>query len=250
MFAFFERLVAPFPPEEAQQPPKGIVAFCRHYTKGSEIYLLMMAILTALIAMAEVTLFGFMGELVDWLVTKTPDTLFQDEGGRLLLMSLMVLVVLPVLVLLHGLIVHQTLLGNYPMAIRWMAHRYLLKQSVSFYSSDFAGRIATKVMQTSLAIRETVMKLLDVMMFVLVYFISIIVLVAQADIRLIIPMLIWMACYIGIQMYFVPKLKEVSTEQADARSLMTGRLVDSYTNIQTVKLFSHTDRKNMQKREW
>ncbi|WP_372737085.1 ABC transporter ATP-binding protein [Neptunomonas sp.] len=244
MFAFFERLVAPFPPQEPQQPPKGVYEFCRHYTKGSEIYLLMMAVLTALIAIAEVTLFGFMGELVDWLVTKTPETLFQDEGGRLLTMSLMVLVVLPLLVLLHGLIVHQTLLGNYPMAIRWMAHRYLLKQSISFYSNDFAGRIATKVMQTSLAIRETVMKLLDVMMFVLVYFISIVVLVAQADIRLIIPMLLWMGCYIGIQAYFVPKLKRVSTEQADARSMMTGRIVDSYTNIQTVKLFSHTDRES------
>jgi ATP-binding cassette subfamily B multidrug efflux pump len=244
MFAFFERLVVPFPPEEPQQPPKGIYAFCRHYTKGSEIYLLLMAVLTALIAISEVMLFGFMGELVDWLVTKSPETLFQDEGHRLITMSIVVLVVLPLLVLLHGLLVHQTLLGNYPMSIRWMTHRYLLKQSMSVYSNEFAGRIATKVMQTSLAIRETVMKILDVLMFVLVYFISIVVLVAQADIRLIFPMIIWMGCYIGIQMYFVPKLKRVSMEQADARSIMTGRIVDSYTNIQTVKLFSHTDRES------
>lgn len=244
MFAFFERLVQPFPPEEPQQPPKGLIAFCRHYTKGYERYLILMAILTAAIAMAEVTLFSFMGNLVDWLVQQSPETLIQQEGRTLLYMAIMVLVVIPALVLLHSLLVHQTLLGNYPMAIRWLAHRYLLKQSLSFYGNDFAGRVATKVMQTSLAVREAVMKLLDVIMYVLVYFISMVVLVAQADLRLVIPMLLWLAGYIGIQMFFVPRLKRVSTEQADARSLMTGRIVDSYTNIQTVKLFSHTARES------
>lgn len=238
MFAFFERLIEPFPHETPKQPPQGIWAFCRHYTRGSEPYLILMALLTAAIAVAEVMLFGFMGELVDWLVQKSPETLFQDEGNRLLSMAFVIVVVLPVLVLLHGLVVHQTLLGNYPMAIRWQAHRYLLRQSVSFYGNDFAGRVATKVMQTALAVRETVMKLLDVMMFVLVYFIAIVVLVAQADLRMMIPMGIWFVSYIAIQLYFVPKLKAVSTEQAEARSQMTGRIVDSYTNIQTVKLFS------------
>jgi len=142
------------------------------------------------------------------------------------------------------LVMHQSLLGNYPMAIRWLSHRYLLKQSVSFYQNDFAGRIATKVMQTALSVREAVMKLLDVMVYVLVYFISMLVLVAQSDWRLMIPMLVWLICYIGIQLFFVPKLKRVATEQADARSVMTGRIVDSYTNINTVKLFAHTQRES------
>ena len=139
---------------------------------------------------------------------------------------------LPLLVLIHSLLVHQTLLGNYPMVIRWLAHRYLLKQSLSFYSNDFAGRIATKVMQTSLAVRETVMKLLDVLVYVLVYFTSMVVMVAQSDWRMMLPMLAWLLIYIGIQYYFVPKLKRVSTAQAESRSMMTGRIVDSYTNIQ------------------
>jgi ATP-binding cassette subfamily B multidrug efflux pump len=242
MFSFFERLLKPFPSEEPTQPPRGLLAFCRHYTKGAEPYLILMAVLSALVAITEVTLFGFMGDLVDWLIDKDPETLFQEEGGRLLGMTFLTIVVLPLLVLVHGLIVHQTLLGNYPMAIRWLAHRYLLKQSVSFYSNDFAGRIATKVMQTSLAIRETVMKLLDVLMFIAVYFVSIVVIVAHSSLWLMLPMLLWLAAYIGIQCYFVPKLRKVSTEQADARSLMTGRIVDSYTNIQTVKLFSHSKR--------
>ena len=242
MLSWFERLIRPFPAEEPTQPPNTLYAFCRHYTRGMEFYLLSMSVLTALIAIAEVSLFGFLGQLVDWLVAHNPQTLFADEGSRLLWMTLLMLVGLPILVTIHSLLVHQTLLGNYPMVIRWLAHRYLLKQSVSFYSNDFAGRIATKVMQTSLAVRETVMKLLDVLVYVLVYFTSMVVMVAQSDWRMMLPMLIWLLLYIGVQFYFVPRLRDVSAAQAETRSMMTGRIVDSYTNIQTVKLFSHTRR--------
>lgn len=240
MLSFFEGLIKPFPADEPQQPPKGVYAFCRHYTRGMEWSLLLMTVLTASLAILEVSLFGFMGTLVDWLSGQTPETLLQQQGSTLIWMSVLVLLALPLLVLMHSLVVHQALLGNYPMSIRWLAHRYLLGQSVSFYQNDFAGRLATKVMQTSLSVRETVMKLLDVLMYVLVYFISMLVLLAQADYRLAIPMLVWLACYIGLQIYIVPKLKKISTEQADARSTMTGRVVDSYTNINTVKLFAHT----------
>src|SRR5574344_760742 len=236
MLSWFERLIRPFPAEEPTQPPNTLYAFCRHYTRGMEFYLLSMSVLTALIAVAEVSLFGFLGQLVDWLVAHNPQTLFADEGSRLLWMTLLMLVGLPILVTIHSLLVH------YPMVIRWLAHRYLLKQSVSFYSNDFAGRIATKVMQTSLAVRETVMKLLDVLVYVLVYFTSMVVMVAQSDWRMMLPMLIWLLLYIGVQCYFVPRLRDVSAAQAETRSMMTGRIVDSYTNIQTVKLFSHTRR--------
>ncbi|WP_351078377.1 ABC transporter ATP-binding protein [Shewanella sp. CAL98-MNA-CIBAN-0140] len=240
MFKFFESLTQALPQEEPSQPPNTLYAFCRHYTRGFGRPLIIMSVLTAVLAMLEVSLFGFMGKLVDWLVTKNPQTLWQDESTTLITMSVVVLVVIPVIVWLHSSIVHQTLLGNFPMAIRWQAHRYLLKQSISFYQDDFAGRIATKVMQTSLAVRETVMKLLDVLMYILVYFTSMLVMIAAADVRLVLPMLLWLAAYILIQWKLVPKLKAISTEQADARSTMTGRIVDSYTNISTVKLFSHT----------
>ncbi|MGF1873944.1 ABC transporter ATP-binding protein/permease [Photobacterium frigidiphilum] len=242
MYKRFEKLTSAFPKQDPDQPPASLFAFCRHYTKGFELPLIAMSLLSAVIAVVEVSLFGFMGQLVDWLTQHNPDTFIAEEGGKLIVMSLIVLVVVPSLVFLHSLLLHQTLLGNYPMAIRWLAHRYLLKQSVSFYQNDFAGRIATKVMQTSLSVRETVMKLLDVLVYITVYFTAMVVLIAQSDYRLMIPMLLWLAAYVGIQLYFVPKLKAVSTEQADARSTMTGRIVDSYTNIQTVKLFSHTDR--------
>ncbi|WP_087023111.1 ABC transporter ATP-binding protein [Thaumasiovibrio subtropicus] len=242
LLKFFERLIPALTDDAAEQPPKGLWAFCRHYTRGYEIPLLAMTILTTLIAISEVILFGFMGTLVDWLVQHTPETLIAEEKQTLFKMGLLVLVGIPSLVLLHSLVVHQILLGNYPMKIRWLAHRYLLRQSISFYQDDFAGRIATKVMQTSLAIRETVMKLLDVMVYVSVYFTSMLIMIAKADTRLMLPMLAWLILYVGIQWHFVPKLKKVSTEQADARSTMTGRIVDSYTNISTVKLFAHTDK--------
>jgi len=240
MFKFFESLTNPLPSKEPEQPPVSLLAFCLHYTRGFNTPLIIMSLLTAIVAILEVSLFGFMGQLVDWLSTKNPKTFLDEESDTLILMSLVVLVVIPTLIVLHSTLVHQTLLGNYPMAIRWLAHRYLLKQSVSFYQNDFAGRIATKVMQTSLAIRETIMKLLDVLVYILVYFTSMLVIIASADIRLMMPMLIWLIAYITIQWKLVPKLKKISAKQADARSLMTGRLVDSYTNIATVKLFSHT----------
>jgi len=242
MLRFFEKLTNPFPAAEPQQPPRGLLAFCLHYSKGMGWPLVAMATLTALIAMLEVSLFGFMGQLVDWLIEKDPQTLWQTEGKTLLTMGLLTAVGIPALILLHAAIIHQTILGNYPMAIRWSAHRYLLKQSISFYQNDFAGRIATKVMQTALAVRETATKLLDVMVYVLVYFSTMLYLIADADLLLVTPLLVWLALYIGLQCYFVPRLKDVATRQADARSEMTGRIVDSYTNINTIKLFSHTSR--------
>ncbi|MEZ9631372.1 multidrug ABC transporter ATP-binding protein [Vibrio breoganii] len=242
MYKIFEGFTKAFPKNEPEQPPNTVFAFCRYYTKGFEKPLLLMALLSTIVAIVEVSLFGMMGKLVDWLGSSNPDTFMQDNANTLIIYGVLVLIIMPILVTLHSLVQHQTLLGNYPMSIRWMAHRYLLKQSLSFYQDDFAGRIATKVMQTSLSVRETVMKTLDVFVYVCVYFTSIIVLLAQADYRLMLPMLAWLLAYIGIQIYFVPRLKQVSSEQANARSTMTGRIVDSYTNIATVKLFSHSKR--------
>lgn len=242
MYKKFESFTKAFPQDEPQRPPNTLWAFCRHYTKGYEKPLLIMALLSTTIAIIEVSLFGFMGQLVDWLSTSNPDTFLEENRNTLIGLSLLLLVGMPVLVSIYSLLIHQTMLGNYPMSIRWLAHRYLLRQSLSFYQDEFAGRIATKVMQTALSVRETVMKTLDVFVYVAVYFTAMVVMLAQADWRLMMPMLLWLAAYIAIQVRFVPKLKQVSAEQADARSLMTGRIVDSYTNIATVKLFSHSRR--------
>ncbi|HCA75591.1 multidrug ABC transporter ATP-binding protein [Alteromonas alba] len=242
MFSFFERLTNPFPAEPPTQPPTTMVAFCKHYTKGMWAVLLTVSLLSAIVAILEVTLFGFMGKLVDWFAERDRATFVEQESNTLILMGIVVVVLIPGFILLRSLFSRQSLLGNYPMRIRWQAHRYLLGQSLSFFHNEFAGRVATKVMQTALSVRETVMKLLDLMVYIGVYFISMVVLIFTADWRLALPLVVWLGVYIGILRVLVPKLKQVSQYQADARSLMTGRIVDSYTNISTVKLFSHSQR--------
>lgn len=244
MFGFFERLVDPFPAQKPQRPPRGIYEFCRYYTRGMEPWLLLMAGLTAITAIAEAMLFAILGQVVDWLASSDPATFIQESWVQLVVMSLFVLLFIPLTTALQSLVVHQTLMGNFPMAVRWNAHRYLLDQSYGFFQNEFSGRIATKVMQTALAVRDTVMKLLNVLLFVVIYMITALVLVASADIRLCLPIVIWLGFYILVQRYFVPKMKNIAMLQADARSLMTGRIVDSYTNIITLKLFSHSSRES------
>lgn len=249
MFSYFEKRVNPYPDAEPTRPPTGLLAFCWHFTRPVAGWIGAMTVLTALLAIGEVLLFGFLGSLVDWLSETEREDFLDSEGPVLIAMATMVLVAIPVLSVMHSLVVHQTLLGNYPMIARWQMHRYLLRQSMRFYADEFAGRVATKVMQTSLAIREAVMAVADIMVYVAVYFVSMIVLAGQADWRLAIPMIVWVLAYGSIIAFFVPRLAKASAAQADARSMMTGRVVDSYTNIHTVKLFSHAGREARYARE-
>lgn len=242
LFKFFEGLTQPFPDEKSTLPPSNIVAFCRHYASGMWPVIFVVSFLSATIAMLEVALFGVLGNLVDAIANSDPASFFASEKGNTLWIGALILLMLPCLVILQSLFSHQSLMGNFPMRIRWSAHRHLLNQSIEFFHNEFAGRIATKVMQTSLAVRETVLKLLDLLVYVTVYFSSIVVLVIFMDWRLGLPFLIWLFLYVIILSQLIPRLKQVSQRQADARSEMTGRVVDSYTNAQTVKLFSHTSR--------
>ncbi|UXN04281.1 ABC transporter ATP-binding protein [Bartonella sp. HY406] len=249
MFGWFERRLDAFPADPPTMPPRGLVAFCIHYTKGVWGWLALMAVFTALIAIMEVSLFGFLGNIVNWLSSESPQTFLANQSGKLGFIAFIVLVLLPVTVGIHSLIMHQTLLGNYPMRIRWLIHRYLLGQSISYFQNEFSGRISAKVMQTALSVRETIMKLFDVLNYVIVYFIGTLILAASADWRLMLPFIGWLLTYIAILSFFIPKLRRASEAQADARSLMTGRVVDTYTNIATVKLFSHNQREETHARD-
>ncbi|WP_300320320.1 ABC transporter ATP-binding protein [Idiomarina sp.] len=242
MFSWFERRLNPFPSEEPTQAPTGFFAFCWHYTKGATPFIAVTAILMAAIAIAEVWLFGFLGQIVDWLAAQNRETFLSDQFWPLVGMSSLVLIGLPLLVWFHSLLTHQTLLGNFPMRIRWLGHRYLMKQSMSYYQDEFAGRVATKLMQTALALRQCIMTFIEIVNYVVVYFLGMFVIIGSADWRMMLPLACWLVLYALLLRYFVPKLGKVSAEQADARSVMTGRIVDSYTNIQTVKLFSHSKR--------
>lgn len=242
MFKWFESRLNPFPLAEPQQPPHGFFAFCRHFTRGSEFFLVAIAVLMALVAITEVWLFAFLGNIVDWLAVQDRTSFLNNEKSTLIGMALIVLIGLPSLVWLQSLFMHQTLLGNYPMRIRWLVHRYLIKQSMSYYQDEFPGRVATKLMQTALAVRQVVISFIEVVNYIGVYFIAMFFIIGRADLRLTLPLLVWIIVYACLLAYFVPRLGQIAKVQADARSVMTGRIVDSYTNIQTIKLFSHGER--------
>ncbi|MBY9066326.1 ABC transporter ATP-binding protein/permease [Hyphomonas sp. WL0036] len=242
MFQFFERRIEPFPETSQEAPPRGFWPFIWYYIRPAAPWLILMSMFTALIAAGEVALFGFLGGIVDWLASADREGFLQRESGTLMLMGAVLLVGLPLATLVQGLIVYQGLMGNVPMSARWRMHRQMLGQSMGFFGNEFAGRVATKVMQTALSVREVVMKVLDVFVFVAVYFISALVLVASADPWLMAPFILWAVVYGFIMRWFVPRLGKIAEAQADARSIMTGRIVDSYTNIQTVKLFAHSGR--------
>ncbi|MGB8712716.1 MAG: ABC transporter ATP-binding protein [Onishia taeanensis] len=240
MFRFFESLIDPFPGAVPETPPRRLLAFLCHYSRPLLPLLVAMTVLAALVSVVEVVFFAFMGELVDWLAQADRANFFADHGGRLLGMAALALVAFPLLVLGKSLVTHQSLFGNYPMRVRWLAHRYLLEQSLPFFQDEFAGRVSQKVMQTALAIRETVVKLMDVFVYVVVYFTGALILVGRSEAWLMAPLVVWLCGYLVLMRVFVPRLKHISMAQADARAHMTGRIVDSYTNIQTLKLFAHT----------
>lgn len=243
MFRWFESRLNPFPDEQLGQPPKSLVRFCLHYSRGMWPWIACAAVLMACVALVEVWLFSFLGNIVNWLSEQDKESFLATEGWKLIGMAA-VIMGLPLLVFIHSLLNFQVLMGNYPMRIRWLVHRYLLKQSMSFYQEEFAGRIATKLMQTALAVRECVIKMIDVLNYVTVYFIGTLFILGSADRRLMLPLLVWIVAYVFMLRFFVPLMGKVSQLQADARSIMTGRIVDAYTNIQTVKLFSHSQRES------
>jgi len=249
MLRWFERRLDPYPLDEPSEPPKGLVAFCLYYSHGAKKWLALMATAAALIAAGEILLFGFIGDVVNWLADADPQTFLATDGWKVALMGLVIVVILPAIGVISTLTMHQTLLSNFPQRIRWMTHRYLIRQSMSYFQDEFAGRIGAKLMQTSLAVREVVMKLLDMLVYVVVYFTGAVILAAAADWRLAIPFLVWLVAYVSLMVYFIPRMGKVSEAQADARSLMTGRIVDSYTNIATVKLFSHSNREEKYAKE-
>ncbi|MEM1378418.1 MAG: ABC transporter ATP-binding protein [Pseudomonadota bacterium] len=249
MLSWFEKRIDPFPPERPTQPPAKLGAFLWHYTKPVWPWLALTSVLIAAISGLQVMLFAFLGNLVDWLSAADRETFLSDEATGLFWMGFVILFALPVLSLIHTILMHQTLFGNYPMIMRWKGHRYMLGQSFGFYQDEFAGRVATKVMQTSLGVRETVVKIVDVFIYVGVYFLGTLFLVASLDWLLALPFVLWLAFYVGTLSFFLPKMRVISERQSDARSIMTGRVVDSYTNIQTVKLFAHSNREEEYARE-
>ncbi len=241
LFRFFERLVLPFPQAEPITPPGSFAAFLWACTQGLRPYLFVMMLLSASIGAFEAWLFAMMGAIVDWLAKVAPAALWEQEGERLLWLSA-VLAGSIVLVWLQTAIKHLALGGHFPMLLRWNFHRLMLGQSMGFYQDEFAGRVATKVMQTALAVRDAWFIACDLLVFVVIYFVTLLAVMGSFALWMLLPILGWLTLYALALLYYVPRLGRVAQVQADARSLMTGRITDAYTNIATVKLFSHAGR--------
>ena len=241
MFSWFEKLVHPYPETHPQPPPRGFMRFIWFCTRGVRPYIAAMTLMTAIIGVFEALLFAALGRIVDWLSKVEPARLWAQEGHTLLWL-LLILAASPMLIALQTLFKHQTLAGNFPMLLRWNFHRLMLSQSMSFYQNEFAGRVATKVMQSALAVRDFCMIVGDILVFITIYFATLIGVVGSFDMWMLAPFFVWLAAFAVALRYFVPRLSAVARNQADARSLMTGRITDAYTNIATVKLFSHAGR--------
>ncbi|NRA30299.1 MAG: ABC transporter ATP-binding protein [Parvularculaceae bacterium] len=238
LYQFFEGLVDPLKDEKPERPPASMWAFIWHYTKPFKWLFASTVVTSVLIAFIEVFAFERIGHLVDLASQADASTFLATHQGELIFALLVIGVAWPILTLIDELPFLQGIMGNMPMSIRWRTHRYLLRQSSSFFADDFAGRVATKVMQTSLSVREVVAKLSNLCVWALVYFGSAFLLFFSNDWRLTIPLVIWLVMYVTIMRIFLPKMAAISEKQSDDRSMLTGRVVDAYTNIGTVKLFS------------
>ncbi len=243
LFRFFETRLPAFPetPMPLPSPRDGMLKFMWACTKGLRGWLLLFMILSAGIGIYEAMLFAWIGNIVDWLGVYTPQNLWAEKGDMLLLI-LAVMILSPLWIALSSFIHFQTLQGVFPMQMRWRFHQRMLGQSMQFYQDEFSGRVSAKVMQTALAVRDTVMTVTDMFMYVAVYFITSGIILFNLDSLLLIPFIVWFVLVWLAMWYFIPKLKQTAIVQADARALMTGRITDAYANIMTVKLFSHSRR--------
>ena len=238
IFSWFESRIDPYPEAAPKTPEKGLWRFIWSNIEGVRKWIAVLAVFTVGVGIMEALMFQFMGKVVDWLGTYTPQTLFVEKGHALIGMMAMV-AFFAVWTFFASSVRLQTLQGVFPMRLRWNFHRLMLGQSLGFYQDEFAGRVSAKVMQTALALRDVVMTVADMVVYVLVYFITSGVILSSFDAWLILPFICWMIGFAMIMRFLIPKLGKTASRQADARSLMTGRITDAYSNIATVKLFSH-----------
>lgn len=241
MFRYFENLVDPFVAyTETDTPPTRLWPFMLDYSRPFMRMFFWAALLSVIVAAVEVGLIYYMGRVVD-LLSGPPSEVWQVHGTELILMAVFVLLLRPMLHVVDVLLLNNTILPNFGTLIRWRAHKHVLRQSVGWFENDFAGRIANRIMQTPPAAGEAVFQVFDAISFSLAYLIGAAILLMTADPRLMLPLLIWFALYALLVRWTVARVGPASQAASDARSAVTGRVVDSYTNIHSVKMFAHDD---------
>ncbi|PWB30196.1 multidrug ABC transporter ATP-binding protein [Pseudomonas sp. SDI] len=249
LFRRFEQLIDIFREAPTAAPPGKVLPFYLYYLRQvwpSFAVLLVVGLIGALI---EVALFSYLSRIIDLAQGAPNVNFFSEHAAELTWMLVVTLLLRPIFTGLHDLLVHQTISPGMTSLIRWQNHNYVLKQSLNFFQSDFAGRIAQRIMQTGNSLRDSAVQAVDALWHVVIYALSALVLFAEADWRLMLPLLAWIAGYSGALYYFVPRVKARAVISSDARSKLMGRIVDGYTNIATLKLFAHTDYERQYARE-
>ena len=250
MFRRFENMVDPYTPyEETDAPPRRLWPFMRAYSQPFRRVFAMTAAMSVVVAAVEIWLIWYMGRLVDLLSGATPAGMWQAHGTELIAVALFILLVRPVLQALDVALLNNAVLPNYGTLYRWRSHSHVLRQSVGWFENDLAGRIANRIMQTPPAAGEAVFQVFDAITFALAYVVGAGVLLLDADPRLLLPLGLWLVLYGGLVRWTIARVGPASQAASDARSAVTGRVVDSYTNIHAVKMFGHHDRELAYARE-
>ncbi len=235
----FEKLIDLYRTEPQQDPPTTIGAFYGYFLRQVWPSFLALLIVGLAGALIEVALFSYLSSIIDLVNHSRAETFFADHWPVLLWMAVVALIIRPIIIALNDLLVHQTINPGLSGLVQWQNHRHVLRQSLHFFQNDFAGRIAQRITQTSNALCDSAVQLVDALWHVIIYIVSAFVLFVAIDWKLILPLLIWMVIYSSALIYFVPRVKQRSIEASDARSKLMGVIVDGYTNITTLKLFAH-----------
>ncbi|MGB7319496.1 MAG: ABC transporter ATP-binding protein [Planktotalea sp.] len=239
MFRFFERLVDPYVSyEEADTPPTKLWPFMMAYSQPFKHVFAVTGIMSVVVAVVEIWLISYMGRVVD-ILQGEPSLVWQTHGTEFIIVALLILFARPILQGIDVALLNNTILPNFGTLIRWRAHKHVLRQSVGWFENDFAGRIANRIMQTPPAAGEAVFQVFDAITFSLAYVIGSAVLLANADLRLAVPLIIWLGLYGCLVHWTIKRVSPASQASSNARSMVTGRVVDAYTNIHSVKMFSH-----------
>ncbi len=248
LFKLFESLINPYPEKKSSIPSNSLFKFAWAMSEGCRWQFLLLTFSTGLIGVFEALLFAMLGDITDWL-TGVPFRNIWDSHGVIFLIIVIFLISSIPLVIIADILKYQTIFGNFPMLIRWNLHRLMLDQSMDFFNDEFAGRISAKVMQTALSLRSIFIILGDILVFIAIYFLTMVLVLGTFSHYMLFPFVLWLFLYVFLLKYFIPRISKVSKKRADAISLLSGRVTDSYTNISTIKLFSYSDREAEYSRE-
>ena len=249
MFSLFERLIDPFRAHDESMPPATVLAYYWRYCRQIWPLLVALTALGLVVSGIETAILSFSGALIDRLRDTPPDQVFARHGAAFLGMAALVLIARPLAGLAHDLLTQQTIAPGFTNLIRWQTHRWVLRQSMSYFANDFAGRIASNIVQSAASLRESMVQVIDAFWFVATFAVTALVVLGRADVRLAIPLALWIAYYIGLLVLMVPRIRRRSEELAHERANLTGRVVDAYSNIQTVKLFARLEREDEEARD-